>query len=224
MKITIQNIQKDFGKKQVLKDISFSAEEGTCIAILGENGSGKSTLFSVLLGLQKGKGKFLCDGVDFIHDSKLRSQMVGFVPQNPPLIHELSGLDNLKLWYSKEQLKYEMEQGVLKMLGIPDFCTTIVSKMSGGMRKRLAIGCAVAHHPKILFLDEPSSALDMVCKEKIIDYLHMFRKNGGIVVIATHDMSEVEICDDLYILKDGSLQLYDKERKIHELVGCLKNE
>jgi len=224
MKIKVQGVQKSFGKKQVLTDVSFSTEEGKCIGILGENGSGKSTLFSVLLGLQKGEGQFLCDGVDFIKDSKARSKMVGFVPQSPPLIHELSGKDNLKLWYSPDAMEKEMQDGVLAMLGIPEFYKTTVSKMSGGMKKRLSIGCAVAHKPKILFLDEPSAALDIVCKEKIIEYLETFKAQGGIVVIATHDISELEICDDLYILKNGQLYLYEEEREIHNLVGCLRDE
>ncbi len=224
MNIKVQGVQKSFGKKQVLTDVSFSAKSGQCIGILGENGSGKSTLFSVLLGLQKGKGHFWCDGVDFIQDSKARSKMVGFVPQSPPLIHELSGKDNLKLWYQADALSQEMESGVLKMLGIPEFLKTTVGKMSGGMKKRLSIGCAVAHKPKILFLDEPSAALDIVCKEKIIEYLESFKSQGGIVIIATHDISELEVCDDLYILKNGTLHLYEEERKIHKLVGCLKDE
>ncbi len=223
MKIEIQGIQKSFGKKMILNGASFSAESGKCIGILGENGSGKSTLFSVLLGMQKGEGHFRCGEVDFMQDSKARSKMVGFVPQNPPLIHELSGNDNLKLWYTKEVLEKEMKDGVLQMLGIPEFYKTTVSKMSGGMKKRLSIGCAVAHQPKILFLDEPSAALDIICKEKIIDYLENFKANGGIVVIATHDISELEICDDLYILKNGQLHLYEEKREIHKLVGCLKN-
>ena len=212
MKIDVKEVRKSFGKKQVLTNVSFSAESGKCIGILGENGTGKSTLFSVLLGLQKGEGQFLCDGVDFIQDSKARSKMVGFVPQSPPLIHELSGKDNLRLWYSPERLEKEMESGVLKMLGIPEFYKTTVSKMSGGMKKRLSIGCAVAHKPKILFLDEPSAALDIVCKKKIIEYLEAYKAHGGIVVIATHDVSELEICDDLYILKNGQLYLYEEER------------
>ena len=224
MEITIRGIQKKYGKKTVLRDVNFSVSQGKCVGILGENGSGKSTLFAVLLGLQKGKGTFYCDGVDLIRDSKKRSEMVGFVPQNPPLLHELSGKDNLKLWYSKKNMVKEMEQGVLKVLGISEFYKTPVRKMSGGMKKRLAIGCAVAKNPKILFLDEPSAALDMVCKEKIIDYLQSFKKNGGIVVIATHDISELELCDDLYILKEGNLHLYDKQRELQELVGYLKDE
>ncbi|MBQ4559625.1 MAG: ABC transporter ATP-binding protein [Tyzzerella sp.] len=224
MKINIQGIQKTFGKKEILKDVSFSAESGKCVGILGENGSGKSTLFSVLLGLQKGEGHFWCDGIDLMKDSKARSKMVGFVPQNPPLIHELSGTDNLKLWYSKKEMEKELAGGVLELLGIPEFSQTIVSKMSGGMRKRLSIGCAVARKPSILFLDEPSAALDLVCKEKIIEYLKGFKANGGIVVIATHDVSELEICDDLYILKGGKLHLYQEQREIHKLVGCLKDE
>ena len=224
MKIEVQNIQKSFGKKVILKDVSFVADQGKCIGILGENGSGKSTLFSVLLGLQKGKGNFWCDGVDFIQDSKARSKKVGFVPQNPPLIHELSGKDNLRLWYSEEEMEKEMESGVLKLLGIPEFYKKTVKKMSGGMKKRLSIGCAVAHKPQILFLDEPSAALDIVCKENIIAYLEDFKVKGGIVVIATHDISELDICDDLYILKNGTLHLYDKKREIHDLVGYLKDE
>lgn len=224
MKITIDGIHKKFGKKTVLESVSFSAESGKCIGILGENGSGKSTLFSVLTGLQKGKGEFWYNDTNLIQDTKMRSKVVGFVPQSPPLIQELSAKDNLQLWYSKDELEREMKTGVLRMLGIESFLKVSVGKMSGGMKKRLSIGCAVAHHPKVLFLDEPSAALDLVCKEKIIRYLEEFKAKGGIVVIATHDVYELEMCDDVYILKNGTLYPYNGDREIHSLVGCLKNE
>lgn len=224
MKIEVKEIKKSFGRKTVLDGVSFEVSEGTCIGILGENGSGKSTLFSVLTGLQRGDGAFYCNGTDLIKDTKLRSKMVGFVPQSPPLINELSAKDNLKLWYSKDDLEQEPNQGVLKLLGIDEFYKVSVNKMSGGMKKRLSIGCAVAHQPKVLFLDEPSAALDLVCKEKIIDYLEKFKSEGGIVIIATHDIYELVMCDQIYLLKGGKLEAYNGNREIHSLVKCLQHE
>ncbi len=224
MKIEVSNIRKSYGKKQVLRGVSFEAEQGRCVGLLGENGSGKSTLFSVLIGIQSGKGSFLCDGIDFMRNAEKRAKLVGFVPQNPPLIDELTAMDNLRLWYSKEQLNKSLKEGVLKTLGIDSFLKMPVHKMSGGMKKRLSIGCAVAHNPKILFLDEPSAALDIICKEKIINYLNDFKKNGGIVIIATHDIYELAMCDDLYVLKQGVLVPYNEGRGIHDLVGCLQDE
>ncbi len=221
MKIEIKSIKKNYSKKVVLKDVSFCAESGQCIGILGENGSGKSTLFSVLTGLQKGSGEFFCDGTDLIKDSKKRARIVGFVPQTPPLIGELSARDNLKLWYDKRDLKKELSGGVLKILGIGDFYNVAVSKMSGGMKKRLSIGCAVANHPAVLFLDEPSAALDIVCKERIVDYLRRFKSAGGIIVIATHDVYELDLCDRLYVLKDGVLSEYCGERTVESLASAL---
>lgn len=221
MNIEIKNIGKSFGRKTVLENISFSCKSGEIIGILGENGSGKSTLFGVLTGLHRGKGSFICDGVDMIKDSKLRSKTVGFVPQSPPLLNELSGLDNLRLWYSSKELKKELDEGVLNMLGISEFAKTTVAKMSGGMKKRLSIGCSVAHDPRILFLDEPTAALDLVCKENIARYLNSFVKTGGIAVIATHDVAELNLCDRLYILKNGRLTEYTGKREADEIIKYL---
>lgn len=221
MKIEIKNIQKSYGKKTVLNNISFSLQSGECIGILGENGSGKSTLFGVLTGLCRGKGEFICDGENLMKDSALRSRTVGLVPQTPPLINELNAIDNLRLWYSEKELKKELEGGILKLLGIDEFKRTRVYAMSGGMKKRLSIGCSVAHKPKILFLDEPSAALDMICKERIAEYLRSFAEAGGACVIATHDIYELELCDRIYLLKNGVLTPYVGERTVKELVGSL---
>ena len=222
MKTEICNIQKNYGKKIVLRDVSFTAESGECIGLLGENGSGKSTLFSVLCGLQKGGGSFLCDGTDLMKNTGLRARTVGFVPQNPPLMNELSAKDNLSLWYPAEKMKKSLEDGVLAMLGINEFLKVPVSKMSGGMKKRLSIGCSVANDPSILLLDEPSGALDLVCRESISRYLTDFKEKGGIVIIATHDVYELEMSDKLYVLKDGTLSLHTGERDVATLAGLLR--
>ena len=220
--MVVENIKKSYGKKTVLKDISFSCEKGKCIGILGGNGSGKSSLLSILAGVLKADGgRFLKDDTDLLKNSKKRAQTVGYVPQNTPLFDELSAKDNLRLWYDKKSMEKSLSCGVLSMLGINEFINIPVSKMSGGMKKRLSIGCAVAQNPEILLLDEPSAALDLVCKEKISEYLKDFKKNGGIVILATHDIQELPLCDKLYIIKDGCLTEYIYDGDIKRLAGSL---
>ncbi|MBR2354631.1 MAG: ATP-binding cassette domain-containing protein [Clostridia bacterium] len=220
MNIEIRNIQKSFGKKEVLRDVSFSCTGGKIVGILGGNGSGKSTLFGVLTGLIRADaGAFTIDGFPVV--GKRRREMVGLVPQKPPLFEELTAKDNLLLWYDREQMERELDGGILNMLGIDAFLKVPVSKMSGGMKKRLAIGCAVAHRPPILLLDEPCAALDLICKERIANYLIEYRNEGHCVLLATHDVNEISLCDELYILKDGTVTPFEYDGNIHKLVGRL---
>ncbi len=222
MYIEIKNISKKYGKKQILSDVTISTESGKCIGILGGNGCGKSTLFSILAGVNnKNSGVFLCDGKDLFTEKKMRRKIVGYVPQGTPLFEELNAYDNLLLWYEPDTIKEELESGILGMLGIDAFLKTQVNKMSGGMKKRLAIGCAVSHSPQILLLDEPSAALDLVCKERISNYLKSFKANGGTIFLATHDAAELELCDEIYIIKNGIASKYDYDGNVHRLVGAL---
>jgi len=218
----IAHVQKKYGKKEVLKDISLHIKQGTCVGILGGNGSGKSTLLSVLAGvLKRDAGTFFYDGADLFADAKKRAQIIGYVPQGTPLMEELSAKDNLRLWYSAQEIFNSIDAGVLGMLGIEQFLDVPVCKMSGGMKKRLAIGCAVAHQPRVLLLDEPSAALDLICKERIYNYLADFKAQGGTILLATHDVQELALCDALYILKNGVLHSYVYDGNIHRLVGQL---
>lgn len=222
MKTEIINVSKSYGKKEILSSVSIEAESGQCVGILGTNGSGKSTLFSILTGIIKGDGgQFLYGGEDLLKNAKRRSEVVGFVPQTPPLIEELNALDNLSLWYSKADIKKELDGGVLGMLGIGDFLKVTVSKMSGGMKKRLSIGCAVAHRPKILLLDEPGASLDIICRESISAYIRQFKEQGGTVLIATHDNSEFELCDKMYLIKDTKITPFEYDGDLHHLAERL---
>lgn len=220
--IEIKQIQKKYKKKAVLTDINLDVQEGSCVGILGGNGSGKSTLLSILAGVQKAdNGSFLWGGADLFKSEKIREEILGYVPQGNPLMEELTAWDNLRLWYEKDELKKELDGGVLDMLGIPDFLKVPVRKMSGGMKKRLSIGCSVANHPKLLLLDEPSAALDLICKERIGNYLKDFKAQGGSIILATHDVQEIELCDVWYILKNGMLEPYLYDGNVHHLVGKL---
>lgn len=222
MKIELSGIQKAYRRKVVLESVSLTAKEGSCVGILGGNGCGKSTLLSILAGVQKADGgSFLCDGEDLLQNTERRKSLLGYVPQGNPLIEELNAWDNLRMWYDRRTLKRELDQGVLAILGIDGFLKVPVHKMSGGMKKRLSIGCAVAGKPKILLLDEPSAALDLVCKEKIYNYFETYKNEGGILLLATHDLQELALCDQCYILKKGKLTSYEYDGDIHRLAGSL---
>lgn len=222
MRIEIKHLAKQFRGKPVLKDISLTAESGKCIGILGSNGSGKSTLLSILAGIQNGdRGEFLLDGKDLLSHPGLRAASVGYVPQGTPLIEELNARDNLLLWYRRADMEQELEGGVLKLLGIGDFLKTTVSKMSGGMKKRLSIGCAMAKRPPVLLLDEPTAALDLACKESIAGWLRQYKAEGGILLLTTHDVMELDLCDEWYIIKDGVLVPFVYDGDIRKLVESL---
>lgn len=222
MKIELTGIRKSYRHNRVLEQISLTAEAGSCVGILGANGCGKSTLLSVLAGVQKAdEGTFLYEGEDLLTNGARRAAVVGYVPQGNPLIEELTAWDNLRMWYDRKTLQRELSDGVLAMLGIDSFLKVPVSKMSGGMKKRLSIGCVVVGRPKILLLDEPSAALDLICKERIYNYLETYKAEGGILMLATHDIQELELCDRCYILKNGYLTHYDYDGDVHHLVGRL---
>jgi len=221
-KIEIVGIKKNYKNKEVLKNISFETEIGSCVGVLGGNGSGKSTLLSVLAGVLKADaGSFLYKGENLLVNKKAAQEIIGYVPQGNPLMEELTAWDNLRLWYTKAELQEQLQTGVLNLLGIHEFIKVPVNKMSGGMKKRLSIGCCVASNPKVLLLDEPSAALDLVCKERIYNYLEQFKASGGSIVLVTHDTQELELCDKCYILKEGTMTSYQYDGDIHHLAGRL---
>lgn len=222
MKIEIKDIYKKYGSRPVLQGIDLEAESGVCVGILGANGCGKSTLLSILAGIQPAdRGAFAIDGNDLFRCPRERSRLVGYVPQGTPLIGELTAWDNLRLWYSKADLRESLENGFLKMLGVDKFLKMPVSKLSGGMKKRLSIGCAISGRPPILLLDEPMAALDLSCKQNISQYIRSHKEKGGIVLMASHDVLELELCDRWYIMKEGKLIPFAYTGDLDELVKSL---
>lgn len=218
--VTVTEITSSYGKRHILKGASFTAERGECIGIVGANGCGKSTLMSVLAGTLKPKsGVVLYGGRTAWSDAgaggirgdlEVIRSMTGYVPQENPLIPELSVYDNLRLWYpDKRILRRELAEGFLSVLGIGAFSAKQVSKLSGGMRKRVSIGIAMAGMPPVLLLDEPSAALDLICKEDIRKYLQMYLERRGTVVITTHEESELALCSKIYVMKNGVLEQAD---------------
>lgn len=220
--IDIVGLKKRYGKRDILKGVTLNIEFGSCIGILGGNGSGKTTILSILAGITDAdEGEFICEDYDLLKDDKRRRFLVGIIPQCNPLIEELSGKDNLLLWHDRKYLNMSAKEGIIKELGITKFINKRVSTLSEGMKKRLSIACAVKKHSKILLMDEPSAALDIVAKEIIHEYIKKFTDMGGIVILVTHDEGELNLCDRHYILKDGVLNEYRFDGNIKNLAKLI---
>lgn len=222
--LQINHLEKKFGRRHdsILRDINLTATSGECIGILGTNGCGKSTLLSILAGIQPTDS----GQIEVLSEDAANPPLIGYVPQENPLMEELSALDNLKLWYCESplDLNEELSHGTLHMLGIHEFLHTRVKHMSGGMKKRLNIGCAIAKNPHILLLDEPGAALDLPCKEKIIEYLEDYKAHGNLILIATHEEPEIALCDRLFLLQDGTLQPFAHDGKRRNLIAALERK
>ena len=220
--VDIVGLKKRYAKRDILRGVSLSIEFGSCIGILGGNGSGKTTILSILAGITDAdEGEFICEGHDLLKDDKRRRFVVGIIPQQNPLIEELSAKDNLLLWHDRKYLDMSAKEGIIRDLGVTKFINKRVSTLSEGMKKRLSIACTVKKNSKILLMDEPSAALDIAAKEVIHEYIKKFTAMGGIVILVTHDEGELTLCDRYYILKDGVLSDYRFDGDIKNLAKLI---
>lgn len=220
--IELINISKRYKDKWVLNDIHMKLNEEGCVGILGVNGSGKTTLLSILAGVLKpNSGKVMYNDKDLLRDSALRRKLIAYIPQKSPLIEELNALDNLKLWYDKDELKKEISSGVISLLGVDEFLKKPVSALSMGMKKRLSIACAVADKPKILLMDEPSAYLDIICKADIHRYMNEHKKQGGSIILVSHDVVDFGVCDEHYVLRSGVLTPFEYNDNVDELIKII---
>lgn len=219
--IEVNHLKKSYGRKKILKDVSLRAESGRCIGIIGANGCGKSTLLSILAGIQKpDEGEILYFGEKAGRDSRFFLKYTGYVPQEHPLIPELTVRDNLSLWFadSGKNLEEELESGLLYDLGIREFLKKKVKHLSGGMKKKVSIACAVARKVPILILDEPGAALDLPSKRDIQNYMRQYAEAGGTVILSSHEEGEIGICDELYALTGGFLVPAERDLSREELI------
>lgn len=211
-----EHISFSYRKKEVLRDISFTAKEGDFIGIIGKNGCGKSTLLSVLAGVRQPAGGTLSyEGAPLFSAKSIPAETVGYVPQLNPLLPELSVRDNLKLW---KRTAANTPDSLYQQMGLTDYLHVPVAKLSEGLKKRVSIASVLQNSPKILILDEPSAALDLPCKEVIHEQLLSFTGNGGIVLFTTHEEAEFSLCTTLFVLKDGSLQQVPGDLDKHALI------
>lgn len=199
-----RHLTRRYGKNRVLTDVTLTAVKGTCVGIAGRNGIGKSTLFRILAGVDRpDSGRLTLFGRDLLKDRSAFGELIGYVPQTNPLLEELTVRDNLRLWSGHPVTG---DEETVRALELQDILKTRVSRLSGGMKRRLAIACALANEPPVLIMDEPTAALDLYHRGIIYDYLDAFRARGGMIILSTHDIEEMQFSDRLYLIRDGAAE------------------
>lgn len=201
--LEVKGISKKYGKNSVLKNVEFTINPGEKVCLVGRNGCGKTTLLQILSGSVKpDKGQIEFFGNNPLKDRRYFKKMIGYVPQESFLIPELSVLDNMKLWGTPGCENFEY---ILDRFELRDMLKTRVSKLSGGMKKRAQIACALSTWPPILLLDEPTSSLDIYYKETMAEWISEYRNLNGIVLWSTHEEAEILSTDKCLLLKDGEI-------------------
>jgi ABC-type multidrug transport system ATPase subunit len=204
--IDVEHISKKYGKQTILKDVTFSVKPGECVAVVGRNGCGKSTLMQILAGILKPDGGTLrYFDRNPLSEKKVFRSMCGYVPQENPLIEELSVLDNLKLFGAD---KKAVQSELLRTFELEPMLKTPVCKLSGGMKRRVSIACAVYYLPSILFMDEPTTALDIYYKNSIHEWMKAYRQMNGTVIMTTHAEDEIRMADKCFVMREGTLDVF----------------
>ena len=202
--IEIEGVRKAFGKKTILKDVNLTVRPGEQVAVIGKNGSGKTTLMQIVAGLLSPDGgsvRFFSK--DAGRDTKLFAKYCGYLPQENPLIGELSVQDNISLWSGK---RGRPSEELVRMFDLADILRTPVEKLSGGMKRRVGIACTIVNFPPVLLMDEPTAALDIYYQKEIRDWMKEYRKSNGILLLATHDREEMRESSRVVLLEDGVLK------------------
>lgn len=203
-----QNLYKSFGKKQILKDVSFEIDEGDILAFIGPNGSGKTTTIKLILGLQNiDKGKVIINGYDVKKDFVKSIERVGAIVENPDTYMYLTGWQNLKLTANLyDNISDEKIKEIVKLVDLEERINDKVSKYSLGMRQRLGIARALINEPNILILDEPTNGLDPEGIKDLRILLKKLAKDGLGILISSHNLAELEsFCNKVLIIDNGTI-------------------
>ena len=223
--IEVKNINKKFGKKQVLYDVSFNIDEGEILGCIGPNGAGKTTTIKLMLGLQSiTSGTVTINGYDIKKQFTKAIESVGAIVESPDLYMYLTGRQNLELIAKlyKGITKERIEE-VIKITGLEKRIDDKVSKYSLGMRQRLGIGASILHNPKVLILDEPTNGLDPEGIKEVRELLvKLAKKEKMAILISSHNLSELDnfitkacIVQNGHVVSDTSvkeLKRYDDSR------------
>lgn len=219
--LKIKNLNKSFGKKKILKNVSFNVNEGDILGFIGPNGAGKTTTIKMILGLQSiNSGTVTINGYDIKKNFEKAIEKVGTIVENPDLYMYLSGYDNLKLISNlyKNVDKKRIDE-VIKIVKLETRINDKVSKYSLGMRQRLGIAQALLHNPNLLILDEPTNGLDPEGIKELRDIIKRLATKEKVgVVISSHNLSELEsFCNKIVIIKNGEIVETNELKKVKNI-------
>jgi len=223
--IKVENLVKKYGELVAVDNISFSVTQGEIFGFLGPNGAGKTTTINILCTLSKPtSGKATIAGLDVVRQQSQVRQSIGLVFQDPSLDERLSGLQNLRfhalVYNMPASIREQRIEQVLKMTELWDRRNSEVRTYSGGMKRRLELARGLLHHPKVLFLDEPTLGLDPQTRNRMWEHiLELRRLEGTTIFLTTHYMDEAEKADRIAIIDYGKLIAIDTPQGLKKLVG-----
>lgn len=206
--IEIHNLSKSYGKVKALVDISFDVREGELFGLIGPDGAGKTTLFRLLATLLNAdSGSASVDGYDIRREYRAIRSRVGYMPGRFSLYHDLSVEENLEFFAAifgvTIEESYDLIAPIYKQ--IEPFKRRKAGKLSGGMKQKLALSCALIHRPKVLLLDEPTTGVDAVSRSEFWDMLQGLKKQGITILVSTPYMDEASRCDRIALCNDGHI-------------------
>lgn len=206
--IKVEHVDRFFGKKQVLFDISIEVPYAQILGLLGPSGSGKTTLVKMIAGID-----IATSGDVYLLGEKMPKLVmmnkIGYMAQADALYGDLTGEENLQFFASMYNLTRSKQKQriieVMELVNLEDQLKKQVSQYSGGMKRRLSLAIALIHEPPVLILDEPTVGIDPVLRKSIWAELYKLRNNGTTIIVTTHVMDELEKCDNLGMIRDGKL-------------------
>ncbi len=221
--IEVKNLVKQYKELKAIDNLSFEVHEGEILGLLGPNGSGKSTTINCILSLLEfSKGTIKIFGKDMKPDAYDIKSKIGVVFQDVSVFDELTVYENIDyfcgLYIKDKETRKKYIEDAINLVGLEEFKKFYPKKLSGGLLRRLNIACGITHKPKLIFLDEPTVAVDPQSRNNILDGIKQLRNSGATIVYTTHYMEEVEIlCDRVIILDKGKILATGTTDELKEL-------
>lgn len=215
--VEISNLSKSYGKLKVLQSINLNVPAGAIYGLIGPNGAGKTTLIKAIVGATNFEtGKISVLGLDPANDKWTLRKQIGYMPQTPSLYGDLTAYQNISFFgkaHGIKNLNEEVERA-LAFTELTDRKNDLVRNFSGGMAKRVSLACTLIHKPKIIFLDEPTAAVDPQLKQRTWALFRKLSQEGVTIFVSTHLMDEAMLCDKVTILRQGEVLLVDTPQNI----------
>ena len=220
--VSCRNITKNYGDVKALQNISFDVQPGELFGIIGPDGAGKTTLIRILTTLLLPEsGKAVVNGLDVVKNFEAIRSQVGYMPGRFSLYQDLSVEENLKLFASlfntTVEENYYLIEDIYKQ--IEPFKKRRAGKLSGGMKQKLALSCALIHKPTVLFLDEPTTGVDPVSRKEFWEMLKKLQSQGIAILVSTPYMDEAVLCDRIALIIDGKILKIDTPEGIVNQYG-----
>jgi len=208
--VEVRDLEKKFGEFTAVNRISFEVGKGEVFGFLGPNGAGKSTTIRMLCGiLAPTSGTGTVSGYDIAKEQESIKQNIGYMSQRFSLYEDLTVEENIDFYSGIYRIpakkKRERKEWIVKMAGIEDLRSSLTKTLSGGWKQRLALGCAIIHEPRVIFLDEPTSGVDPIARINFWNIIKEMAKSGITVFVTTHYMDEAQNCGSLALIYKGSI-------------------